>query len=59
MKTDAQILDEAFNAAIASIQDAIGQADGGFAGVYFTSSEGEQTIKAILAAYLAAERKGA
>ena len=48
------IADDALNAAIATIQAAIGQTDGGFAALWFTG-EREAVIKAILADYTRAE----
>ena len=48
------IVDDALNAAIASIQAAVGQPDGGFAAIWFTG-ERETVIKAILTDYTRAE----
>lgn len=48
------IVEDALNAAIASIQAAVGQSDGGFAALWFTG-EREAVIKAILADYTRAE----
>ena len=48
------IIDDAFNAAVASIQSAIGQTDGGFAALWF-SGQREAIIKSILADYARAE----
>ena len=48
------IVDDALNAAIASIQAAVGQPDGGFAALWFTG-EREAVIKAVLTDYTCAE----
>jgi len=48
------IVDDALNAAVASIQAAIGQTDGGFAALWFTGQR-EAVIKAILTDYARAE----
>ncbi len=48
------IVDDALNAAVASIQAAIGQTDGGFAALWFTGQR-EAGIKAILTDYTRAE----
>lgn len=48
------IVEDALNAAIATIQAAIGQTDGGFAALWF-AGEREAVIKAILADYTRAE----
>lgn len=48
------IVDDALNAAIASIQAAVGQPDGGFAALWFTGTR-ETVLKAILADYTRAE----
>lgn len=48
------IVDDALNAAIASIQSAIGQTDGGFAALWFTGTR-ETVLKALLADYTRAE----
>lgn len=48
------LADDALHAAIASIQAAVGQPDGGFAALWFTGQR-EAVIKAILADYARAE----
>lgn len=48
------IVDNALNAAIASIQAAVGQPDGDFAALWFTGQR-EAVIKAILTDYARAE----
>lgn len=48
------IIDDAFNAAVASIQSAIGQTDGGFAALWFAGAR-EDNIRAVLSAYVRAE----
>lgn len=48
------IVDDALNAAVASIQAAIGQTDGGFAALWFTGQR-EAVIKAILTDYTRAK----
>lgn len=48
------IVDDALNAAIASIQAAVGQPDGGLAALWFTG-EREAVIKAILTDYARVE----
>lgn len=53
-ETIESIAEEALNRAIATIQDAIGQTDGGFAALWFTG-ERETTIKSILSDYARAE----
>lgn len=52
--------EEAFQVAIRHIQEKLGQTDGGFAGDFFSSGEGErakQMIVRLLADYAAAEIK--
>jgi len=46
--------EDALNAAIATIQDALGVTDGGFAALHFSGQEGD-TVRAILRRYIAAE----
>lgn len=48
------IVDDALNAAVASIQAAIGQTDGGFAALWFIGQR-EAVIKSILTDYIRAE----
>lgn len=48
------IVDDAINAAIASIQSAIGQADGGYAALWFAGKR-EEALRALLADYARAE----
>ena len=45
----------ALDAAAATIQDALGQTDGGFASFYFAADAGD-AIRRILKGYIAAER---
>ena len=48
------IAEQALNAACESIQDALGQTDGGIAGIYFTG-ENEDMILSILKSYIHTE----
>ena len=45
----------ALDAAVATIQDALGQTDGGFAGHYFSGDTGDAVLR-LLRDYIAAER---
>lgn len=49
------MIDDAINAAIAVIQDALGQTDGGFA-AHYLSGERLKALRAILTDYARAER---
>ena len=51
-----QIAENALHAACKSIQDALGQEDGGFAGIFF-SGQREDEILAILREYTKAENR--
>lgn len=53
---DDTLAEVALNAAVATIQDALGQTDGGFAGTYFSGHRGE-FIRNLLRDYIAAERE--
>lgn len=48
-----EITEEALNAMCASVQDAIGQTDGGFAGIYFSGDN--HLIKQIIKDYIRGE----
>lgn len=48
------IAEQALNAACESIQDALGQTDGGIAGIYFTG-ENEDMVLSILKSYIHTE----
>ena len=52
---DDTLAEVALDAAVATIQDALGQTDGGFAGIYFSGDMGD-AIRRILRDYIAAER---
>lgn len=49
------LAEAALDAAAATIQDALGVTDGGFAGLYFAGDRGD-AIRRILRGYIAAER---
>ncbi len=48
------LTDDALNAAVATIQSALGQSDGGFAALWFTG-EREALLRSMLADYVRAE----
>lgn len=50
------LAEAALDAAVATIQGALGQTDGGFAGIYFSGDRGD-TILRLLRDYAAAERE--
>lgn len=52
----AALEDAALNAAVATIQDALGVTDGGFAALHFAGKPGD-TIRTILRTYIAAEMR--
>lgn len=55
--TDEQIIDAALNAACEAVQAAIGQTDGGMAGLYFAEGNAEyRRFEAVMRAYLDYER---
>lgn len=54
-KTDPMLIADALDAAARVIQDSLGVTDGGHAGLFFTSPDGEK-IRCILAKYAAYEQ---
>ena len=52
---DDTLAEVALDAAVAAIQNALGQTDGGFAGIYFSGHRGE-FIRNLLRDYITAER---
>lgn len=50
------LAEAALDAAVATIQGALGQTDGGFAGIYFSGDRGDAILR-LLRDYAAAERE--